>query len=301
MFRLFTDVNGNSFLVYVRATVKVLASLRVFVFFARLMFFRQVSPEVKAHELFFVYGKDQNGQWVRGRFVGDINQQTRGVRENFTLVSSLHAYNLQQFAWWVIERKWFRVPPIQILADPFEARYFPKHYSIEGEPGPRPNPADIPYRRGDFVTIIAGGLDETGYVHAVCQHPCVVSVGPFKEHPPPTILYSVLSTARRFCCDTFYDEDLRGPKIDLPQKPPPQSCWWVREREFCENDDRVRLDFEYMKEPRKGFEINHIVSVQVPGLAERQPALVVKTWTSPDAPVYYEARSTIWHAGAGHA
>lgn len=226
---------------------------------------------------------------MRGRFVGDINQQTRGVRENFTLVSSLHAYNLQQFAWWVVERKWFRVPPIQILADPFEARYFPKHYSIEGEPGPRPNPADIPYRRGDFVTIIAGGLDETGYVHAVCQHPCVVSVGPFKEHPPPTILYSVLSTARRFCCDTFYDEDLRGPKIDLPQKPPPQSCWWVREREFCENDDRVRLDFEYMKEPRKGFEVNHIVSVQVPGLAERQPALVVKTWTSPDAPVYYEA------------
>ena len=242
----------------------------------------QVSPGVKAWELFFVYGRDQSGQWVRARFKGDIHRK-QGVREIFKPVSSLHGYNLHQFAWWVLEKDRLKVPPMKPSADPFEARFFPKYYSIEGDPGPRPHPADIPFKRGDFVTIVACYVNEQGVTRRLDELGYVEFT--FKASPQSSRLYHILFAEQNFVFETLYDHDLCGPKVEWIRPPAAQECWWRREIYSQELKD----DLRYLKEPRQGFEVDHIVSVAAASGQERLPARVVKTWLGP-AQRHYEVR-----------
>jgi len=216
---------------------------------------------------------------VRARFKGDIHRK-EGRREVFKAVASLHSYNLQQFAWWILERDRFRVPPMRASVDLFESRFFPKYYSIEGEAGPRPHPADIPFQRGEFVTIVAAYTDELGVTRRLDELGHVAFT--YKASARSSRLYHVLFAEQNYYFATLYDHDLSGPKIEWVRPPSPGECWWRREIFSPSLKDELR----YMKEPRQGFEVDHIVSIRAGLGQDRLPARVVHTWSTPSGRAY---------------
>lgn len=244
-FRTMVDINGRRWLVFVRFSL-------------------QVEPGVYAYELFFV-GRYRKG--LRARYVGRMDVPLSDGRMLFEPVETLHNLNLDQAAWWVLNKT--RMPYIGKQPGPAENQYLPIHV-LRNEHGVETH-EPAPFEPNDFVTFVWNDSECRGYILARHDPVCL----------PASRLYVLLSVdSAPFVVHTVYHKDIRPPKIQDVLRPRPGELWWKKQYDACMFNAFIKLHMEFCLPPREGFKRGNIVSVPNASDPQKQRvcACIAHTW-----------------------